>query len=348
MLLAMSLAEPVNALLYPDYQAGGDRLISLQNNDGGWDWPLDDGNPSSGSAPNTIAPITMGLAQAYQATGDPDYRDALEDAGDLLLSKTNNFSPSDGYLAAELDAIFGGSTYVSHMESYFYDPLAAGTYDKDGAGINMDTGGYIDSLSSQGIQNLAAWDVGMGLAAAVLAGASDTSTWIARTYGELSELKLYEADTNGNILYYYDFSVLGVAGALYGLSLAGEPALDSLAQFLVGSQLTTGGFSWHPWATYPGDETIQPTAYSILALNAWNRPVYLAQIQAGGDYLAQTQLSTGGWENFLGVTEGENNEVTGEAMWAANTANPVPEPATLLLMASGLIGLAGSRKKHRG
>ena len=26
------------------FQNGGDRLASLQNNDGGWDWPLSDGN----------------------------------------------------------------------------------------------------------------------------------------------------------------------------------------------------------------------------------------------------------------------------------------------------------------
>ena len=30
-------------------QAGGDRLTTLQNLDGGWDWPLDDGNPHNAS-----------------------------------------------------------------------------------------------------------------------------------------------------------------------------------------------------------------------------------------------------------------------------------------------------------
>ena len=41
---------------------GGTRLVNLQNNDGGWDWPLDNGNPATGSALNTIGPIAMGLA----------------------------------------------------------------------------------------------------------------------------------------------------------------------------------------------------------------------------------------------------------------------------------------------
>lgn len=28
---------------------GADRLVALQNNDGGWDWELDDGDPNTGS-----------------------------------------------------------------------------------------------------------------------------------------------------------------------------------------------------------------------------------------------------------------------------------------------------------
>ena len=46
------------------FQLGGDRLASLQNTDGGWDWPLDNGDPATGSATNTAAPIGMGLIAA--------------------------------------------------------------------------------------------------------------------------------------------------------------------------------------------------------------------------------------------------------------------------------------------
>ena len=77
-------------------QSGGDRLAALQNNDGGWDWPLDDGNPASPSPTNTVGPIGMGLAQAYSHTADPDHLAALQDAGSFLLTKVYNFSPSDG------------------------------------------------------------------------------------------------------------------------------------------------------------------------------------------------------------------------------------------------------------
>jgi WD40 repeat protein len=51
---------------------GGKRLAQVQNNDGGWDWPLDDGNPLAGSDSETLGSIGLGLACAYNQTGDPD------------------------------------------------------------------------------------------------------------------------------------------------------------------------------------------------------------------------------------------------------------------------------------
>ena len=106
-------------------QAGGDRLIALQNDDGGWDWPLDDGNPANASPTNTIGPIGMGLIQTYWHTADAGVVSAAAQTGAFLLTKTNNFSPSDGYLAAALDGLLGGTTYVDHVTTNFYNPLAA-------------------------------------------------------------------------------------------------------------------------------------------------------------------------------------------------------------------------------
>ena len=84
-------ADPIeNAMAW-----GGDRLVALQNNDGGWDWPLDDGDPGNASPRNTIGPVGMGLAQAYLEVEKTKYRRALRKAGRLLLRKRNNFSPSD-------------------------------------------------------------------------------------------------------------------------------------------------------------------------------------------------------------------------------------------------------------
>lgn len=309
------------------FQMGADRLTLLQNNDGGWDWPLDDGNPASVSPLNTLGPISKGLAEAYRHTGDLDHRAALVDAGALLLTKTNNFSPSDGYLAATLDEILGGTTYRDHVMTYFYGPLAAGTYNRNGAGTLYDTAGYVNLIrtarQSQGIANLAAWDIGMGLVGAASVGA-DTTAWIAGVKAEIDELDGAQ---------YYD--VLGLAGAIYGLAYVGEDFdptagehaaannLADLGAILATYQISSGGFTWNSGYVSPTNETNQETAYAILALNELDRTTYLSAITAAADYLESVQLPTGGWNSYPGEVNGENNELTGEALWGIHVAYPL-------------------------
>ncbi|MFH2091912.1 MAG: hypothetical protein ABIJ31_06080, partial [Pseudomonadota bacterium] len=275
---------------------GGIRLVNLQNNDGGWDWPLNDGNPASTSPKNTVGPIAMGLAQAYLSTGDSDQRSALQDAGSLLLGKTNNFSPSDGYLAVQLDSIFGGSAYSDHVLSNFYNPLATGTYDRNGLGTLYTTDSYVSSIdtsrANSGIGNLAAWDIGMGLYSAGLIGA-DTTAWKTGTKNEIDQL-------NGSG--YYD--VIGLAGALFGLASIGEEYdptagehsaasnLKDLADILAGYQISSGGFAWNKNYVIPndGNESVQETAYAILALLAVDSDLYSTQIQSAANWLMNVQL----------------------------------------------------------
>ncbi|NOX35117.1 MAG: PEP-CTERM sorting domain-containing protein [Deltaproteobacteria bacterium] len=327
---------------------GGNRLTNLQNDDGGWDWPLSDGTSTNASPKNTVGPIAMGLAQAYLQTGDSGQLTALQKAGTLLLAKTNNFSPSDGYLAVQLDSIFGGSTYSAHVLDNFYSPLATGTYNKNGAGTLYTTASYISlidtSRTAQGISNLAAWDIGMGLYSAFVIGA-DTSAWITGTESEINELSLG----------YYD--VIGLAGAVLGLSSAGENfdptsgmhmaagSLADLASILAGYQIGNGGWAWESDYVIANDdnETVQETSYAILALLSADSSLYSARTKSGANWLMDVQLATGGWENYS--ASGENNEVTGEALWAVKAA--VPEPATMLLFGFGILGIAGlGRKKH--
>ena len=333
------------------FQAGADRLTALQIDDGGWDWPLDDGNPASASPLNTVGPIAMGLAHAYFHTADADHFAALEGAGDLLLNKTNNFSPSDGYLAAQFDGVFGGTTYVDHVQSNFYAPLAAGTYDRNGAGTPYDTVDYVNLIraarASQGIPNLAAWDIGIGLVGAASAGA-DTAPWIAGVKAEIDEL-------DGNA--YYD--VIGLAGAVYGLAFvnedfdptAGEHAaassLADLASILAGYQIDGGGFTWNRYYVIPGEdnETIQETAYAVLALDQFDRSAFAASIEGAVAYVESVQLATGGWRNWAGA--GENNEVTGEALWGISAGLPGPVTSNVLVEpnpvpVNGLLSLAAT------
>jgi hypothetical protein len=303
---------------------GGVRLDLLQNTNGGWDWPLNDGNPGTGSALNTIGPIAMGLARAEWNGSDPAFRAALADTGGLLLTKTSNFSPSDGYLATALDSVFGGTTYRDFLTAKFYGPLAAGTYNRNGAGTLYSTASYVQLIRTNraGSGNIAEWDIGMGAVAAVACGA-DPAAWVSGIKAELNE-------HNSNA--YYD--VIGLAGAVYGLAVAGadfDPTtgalaaasnLHDLADILAGYQIRAGtgagGFAWNANYVIPNDndEAVQETAYAILALSAVDRSEYLSVIEDAAEWLIAFQLGTGGWGNYAG--SGENNEVTAEAMWGVH------------------------------
>jgi len=281
---------------------GGNRLVELQNNDGGWDWSLDDGDPNSGSDTETFASVAMGLAQAYYQTEDPNMLAALQKAKVFLLNKTDDFVSSDGALAVELDSILGGTACVDYVKTNFYDKLEAGTYYDANSDAVHDTNSYVQALRNrrfdEEIANLAAWDLGLGLYNAYVIGAN-TTEWLAGVKAEIDEL-------DGN----YAYDVLGLAGAVFGLVAVGEDydpqagqhaaasSLSDLAEILAGCQLDTGGFTWHPAFMNEGwDEMVQETVYALMALSEFERPGYSTNISDAGIYLQSVQLVTGGWEN---------------------------------------------------
>jgi hypothetical protein len=250
---------------------------------------------------------------------------ALEKTKTFLLSKTDNFAVTDGALAVELDDILGGTACVEHANSWFYEKLESGTYYDAGSGLIHDTGSYVqmvrDRRFDDGVGNLAAWDLGLGVYSANAVGA-DAAEWVTGLKAEIDELD----GASG-------YGVLGLGGAVFGLASVGEDydpwsgqhaaasSLSDLAEILAGYQLASGGFTWHWMYMEEGmDEQVQETVYGLMALNEFDRAGYLSNINSALLYLQSCQLTTGGWENYIGSGEGENNQITGEALKAIGIA----------------------------
>jgi collagen type VII alpha len=298
-------------------QKGGDRLSAVQVSDGGFAWPL-----TGGSAQNIIAPTAMGLAQAYLQTASPTQRLAVQNAGAFLLAKTNTFAVSDGYLAAQLDRILGGSIYRDYIKANFYDKLSAGTYMVNTFGTvtgPYNLAGFLafrHNYRAGGQSNVAAWDIGISVVSASAVGV-DTAPWLAQLQTEINALDAAKAN-----------DILGLAGAVYGLAttgtnfvpsageFAGAAGIKGLADRLAAFQVNGTTFSK---VSVPQDNDFQTTAYAVLALNQADRYSYLGNILSAADFMSASQLPTGGWEMSTG--SGEYNEATGEVLWAITAAD---------------------------
>jgi hypothetical protein len=158
-----------NAALKAALQAGADRLVSLQNADGGWFFYVGDTDCGFGagvSCPNTFGVTALGLVNAYRVTRDPDHLAAAKAAGNALVathaagpacdsnpgtSTDRPYTVDTYFLMAELAKVTRGSisqTYRNVAKDWFACVIA----DFPSAADRADN--RIDGRIGQGLNNL--------------------------------------------------------------------------------------------------------------------------------------------------------------------------------------------------
>ncbi len=358
-MIVLLLAFCVSIVSADTFEDGGNRLLGLQNDDGGWDWPLDNGDPATGSANNTAAPIAMGLLAAYEQTGDSAYLAGAVEAGEFIKAVSPPHSTGNGIFMSELSKVTGDASYVADVKSEFYDALEGGVYDKDGTDYGI-TGyaDYIIGRRSGGYTDLAAWDIGLAAAGAVKVGCDQSvlTDWADALDSGLESWE-YEYGSAAGSSYY---NVLGLAGGVYGFAALGQETLDltgcdletigitsltELADLLASYQTESGGFSKYSQYVNSLYAGAQATSYAILALSEVDSVKYASQISKAAQWLMDIQLSTGGWSGAWEGIGSENNEITGEALWATSVA--VPAPGAILLAGLGTACVGRIRRRIR-
>ncbi len=301
-------------------QTGGDRLVDLQNADGGWFFTVGDATCGLGAAvscPNTFGVTALGLAASYHVTHDPDHLAAVLNTADALVEKQTAAPACDGNPATSADRPFtvdvsfllnkiGGipgqekKTYRTVARAWFACVIADFPSGADRADNR------INNRIAQGYTNLGAWDASLDVRAGIAVGEREYAL------AEAQQIVARQAEWDVD-----DLDCPGCELLSKGLFLdatenlqndaAIRNAREEFIQDLLDAQNSSDG-SWR------GDT--QVTAYVVMGLMSvpQNKPTQSAVDRAVA-FLLSMQNTNGGFNVGLGDAT-EVTEVDSEVLQA--------------------------------
>ncbi|MDD5558163.1 hypothetical protein [Candidatus Methylomirabilis sp.] len=314
--------DPIRAAI----DAGADRLIDIQNPDGGWDWRVGF-TDCGGSCPNLFGVTALGLVDAYRVTHDSAQLAAAARAADALIAKhaagpvcdSNPSTSADRPYTVDTSFLMdishlgrvgsivgpaGKKNYRNVAKAWFACVMA----DFPSAAARADN--RISGRISQGLNNLGAWDASLDIRAAM-----DVHQ---RAYALAEALQVIARASDWDVV---DPDCPGCENLSKGLFLAathelqGDPTIRSTRNAWKGQLLAAQSLdgSW-------GGDT-QTTAYIVMGLaeTSQGKPTRTA-IKAAVGFLLTQQNSLGGFN--AGTTDStEYGEVDGEVLQALFAAD---------------------------
>ena len=353
----------VSANTFPsDYEssliAAADRLVEMQNPDGGFNWQVDPGATTGpgNSGFNTLGITAMGILKAHELLDKAEYETALAKAyfyaTENGLSHTLYYAfPDVTFLTGLADACVEDASLLAAINtevsettiqdirilagSIWTNRLADGRYGTTEQGRNFDATQMAEYLfSARG--SLAFWDNEAAVKAALALGLDEDAQAIADVMNTHLLAKVpFDIEDTTDVFY-----ALALGGAIGGFSeLGAYPTITrTMTDLLIANQYGAG--YWDQGGNVTSDkESVQTTTYAVMALIAQGDEDALAAARQGGDWLINTQNLNGGWyPGYVGATK-ENLEVDSEAAWAIYETIQILDESNVIGVGSDFVAL---------
>lgn len=329
-----------------------DHLVELQNSDGGFGWklPLPD-EPISYT--NVLGITSLGILKANEFQNKDTYETALASAYDYAVDKSPVYAWSGGkfiettkgvdsspditFLIWLAQAAAGDATLLTAVNN-LQDPditvediaaLAKTRWDSKilyfGSTSETDPDGTAASMAQRLLDErlkagpaIGIWDLELSVKAALALDSYFPAQGYAQQAEDMTEVLFAAVDT-GSYFSSTDTSqadyVLGLTAAIEAFAETGLH-LDKAAELktiLLDLQQADG--SWNYYGAAPASQSVQSTAYALMALNSLGGVEEMTAARKGADWLVKNQNSDGSWFAEGGAGD-EFLEVDSEAAWA--------------------------------